>query len=59
LYTSQLGGLLFTLEIMSKPKSVRNKKLINLRRKGLSFAELGRIFNISRITAYKIVARKG
>ena len=43
---------------MSKPLTARNKKLIKLRKKGLSFAQLGRIFKISRITAYEIYSRE-
>jgi hypothetical protein len=58
IYPHQIMRPLLILNLMSKPLTARNKKLIRLRKKGLSFAQLGRIFKISRITAYQIYARQ-
>jgi len=43
---------------MSKEKTTRNKKIIALRKKGLSYRQLAKIFNIDSRAVFDIVNRK-
>ncbi len=42
---------------MRPPKNRRNKRLVELKDKGLSYRELGRLFDVSAKTAHRIYQR--